>query len=290
MLRIEQNPKIYSQNFLKSSEFAERLVKKSGISVTDFILEIGTGKGTLTKTLAKYSKKVITFEIDHSLYKNTQIRLAPFNNVKVIYGDFLSSVLPNEPFKIFSNIPFIHTSKIIRKIIDEKHSPTESFLIIQQEAANKLIGIPRPSQLSILIKPWFEVKIIEKISRYKFTPVPAVDSALVSIKKLKVPVISLDQERDFKDFVVYVTGSWKPTVGEAIGKIFTQNQLDCLNIDLELKPLDLSFDEWIRMFSCFTNYVSFERKRLVFGAYSRQRSREHSLKKIYRTRKTPFGR
>jgi 16S rRNA (adenine1518-N6/adenine1519-N6)-dimethyltransferase len=55
------------QNFLIDSKAAEREIKYADVTKDDIVLEIGPGKGILTKLLANSAKKVIAIEIDKSL-------------------------------------------------------------------------------------------------------------------------------------------------------------------------------------------------------------------------------
>ena len=93
----------YSQNFLVNKKLVERLISKSNIDVTDYVIEIGPGKGIITDVLSQHAGEVVAVEYDQELYNNL-VRYHSHDNVTYIFGDFLKYKLPlNRRYKIFSN-------------------------------------------------------------------------------------------------------------------------------------------------------------------------------------------
>lgn len=102
----------YSQNFLVNKKLVERLISKSNIDVTDYVIEIGPGKGIITDVLSQHAGEVVAVEYDQELYNNL-VRYHSHDNVTYIFGDFLKYKLPlNRRYKIlFIGIPiFIRRS------------------------------------------------------------------------------------------------------------------------------------------------------------------------------------
>ena len=60
----------YSQNFLVNKKLVERLISKSNIDVTDYVIEIGPGKGIITDVLSQHAGEVVAVEYDQELYNN----------------------------------------------------------------------------------------------------------------------------------------------------------------------------------------------------------------------------
>lgn len=119
-------PQIYgSQNFLTSRRLLERIVKKSTITKNDLVIEIGTGKGHLTEVLCKKAAYVYSAEIDRKLYERAKERLKNVNNLKITCGDFMKYHLPdNGNYKVFSNIPYYLTTRIVRKLTENATPPS----------------------------------------------------------------------------------------------------------------------------------------------------------------------
>jgi len=127
----------YSQNFLVNKKLVERLISKSNIDVTDYVIEIGPGKGIITDVLSQHAGEVVAVEYDQELYNNL-VRYHSHDNVTYIFGDFLKYKLPlNRRYKIFSNIPFQITADIIRKLTDDVNPPSDiNIITINEQISN----------------------------------------------------------------------------------------------------------------------------------------------------------
>lgn len=288
-------PLKYSQNFLKSPRLIETLVAKSSLGKKDTVYEIGPGKGIITSQLAKVCHKVIAIEKDRKLYESLRQKFSGINNVELVCGDFLKVKLPErESYKVFSNIPFSLTADILGKLTQAKNPPQDAYLIIQKEAAIKYAGLPYGKErlTSLILKPWFELKILHQFKPTDFSPVPGVDIVLFQIKKREKFLITSKAAQLYKNFVAYafVCSSPSKTNLESIFNIlFTHKQLQRLSRDLKFalsdKLADSTFNQWQGLFNYFLVGVSENKKRIIYGSAVRLESQQKKLIKIHRTRK-----
>lgn len=195
---------LLSQNFLRNHGLVKWLIRASGISWNDTVLEIGAGSGIITECLLSASRKVIAVEIDRDLFAQLTSHLGNNNALELVCGDILDMNLPREPYKVFSNIPFSITGEIVKKLLFSDNPPDSCNLIVQKEAAEKfMVNQRNNSMLSILFYPWFEIKISHTFKRTDFRPIPNVDLCLLQIIKRPSPLISSDDLVRYRDFVVF---------------------------------------------------------------------------------------
>ena len=71
----------YSQNFLRSPALARELVAASSLTGDDLVIEIGPGKGVLTRALAERCQMVIAIELDATLAARLGDNLDQIGNV-----------------------------------------------------------------------------------------------------------------------------------------------------------------------------------------------------------------
>ncbi len=192
-------PYSVSQNFLTSRALIERLIQKTDIAAQDTVLEIGAGKGHITKVLSEHCKEVVAYEIDEKLYQ----RLLPHApaNVRLYHADFLKCRLPESPYKVFSNIPFSRTTEIIHKLTGAANLPSGIWLVMEMGAAKRFCGLPKENLNSLLLKPFFEGRIVYHFRREDFHPAPRVDAVLLELKRRDKPDIAPAQRREFYTFV-----------------------------------------------------------------------------------------
>ncbi len=279
----------HSQIFLKSSEYVKSLINKTDLKAGDLVVEIGSGKGIITKLLAEKGCRVIGIELDGRLFTSLLKQFEASVNVEIVKTDFLKWSLPSKPYKVFSNIPFNMTTDIVTKLLDSSNPPKVAYVILQDKAAERFIGDPiaKDTQMSILLKPYFEMAIVSKIDRKQFTPTPKIDAVLTMFKRRQTQLIETQSSQLFRDFVIYAYNQWKPTVLDALEKIFSQKQRSILEKSAGVhgaKPRDIIIDQWLTLFESFLKYVPEDKKDLVRGAESRLKNQQRALQKRHRTR------
>jgi len=277
-------------NFLKNSDLVKNLLKKTSIGSTDLVIEIGPGKGIITQELAAICRKVIAIEKDNGLFLYLKQKFRGRENVYIVLGDFLAYQLPNQNYKVFSNIPYNITAKVIKKITQYQNSPNNAYLIVQKEAAKKFVGIPYTSatqMYALLLKPWFNTEVIHLFKRTDFEPIPQVDSVLMHLKKRIPPFVEDKNSILYRDFIVYAFNQWKPNLKLSLNKIFTHEQFkrlsDNLGFNIKAKPSDLSFEQWLGLFNYFLIGVEDSKKKIIIGSEYLLKRQQSQIHKINRT-------
>jgi len=259
----------FSQNFIKSSVLVKQLLSVSFISPNDLVVEIGPGLGIITQELVKVAREVIAVEKDRELFANLKNKFNQVKNLKIFNQDFLDWTLPQKPFKIFSNIPFNITAEIIDKLLKSPTKPTEFYFVMQLEAAQKyILNDQFNAQNSILLAPFYDVEILGDIDRTAFTPKPQVDIVFIKFTLKDIFLFDLPVYQQFRDFVIFGFNQWKGNIFEIYKKIFSYDQLKKINHQLKinnLKPSQLNFDQWQKLFEIYIKFVSPEKKKLIFG-------------------------
>lgn len=190
--------KYLGQNFLKSVAIVSRMVKSANVTAGDLVLEIGPGKGILTKALLQTGANVVAIEKDFELISHLYNKFATeIANKKlfVIHTDVLKlsvseifydlSSLATRQYKLVANIPYYITGEIIRKFLEEKNYPRSMTLLVQKEVGRRIVASDKKeSILSLSVKIYGNPKYIETVKRSMFTPAPNVDSSVIHIENI----------------------------------------------------------------------------------------------------------
>lgn len=282
--------KAYSQNFLTDKVLADRLISTSNIDKNDVVYDIGAGNGILTELLADRSKEVVAIEIDHDFLLALNEISSTHPNVTVVNRNVVNFNFLDGPYKIFANIPFRYTSRILKKLYFESpFAPQTAYFFIQKEAFEKYSGFKRETQLSLLLKPFYEFKIIDEIKDVSFRPKPKVEIVFVKVETKQIPDVTIQMREIYQDFIVYCTTRWKPDITKSLAKLFTYQQIKKLSInnsfDMHCNPLDLKYYQWLELFNYFlTDNVVLSKKILIKGSFSLQSITQKCIRKIYRNR------
>jgi 16S rRNA A1518/A1519 N6-dimethyltransferase RsmA/KsgA/DIM1 with predicted DNA glycosylase/AP lyase activity len=258
---------LLAQNFLRSSKLVRSLLDQSSIESRDLVYEIGSGRGIITTELAQIARKVIAIEKDPILARQLRMRFRDVDNIQIIANDFLQHHIPNTEYKIFASIPYNITACIVRKILYTPPVPSEAYLVMQKEAAEKFSGSPKETQFSILAKPLFDIQIVQELRRTDFEPVPNVDSVLLHIKKRHSPLIRKEDDFLYRRFVRYGFGTRKNSLKLIFKPIFTYPQWKHLSTDLHFPlnaiPSNLTLEQWLGLFECFKQRVQSSKQAYV---------------------------
>ena len=181
--------KKYGQNFLKSDEILNSILKLVNVKSDEEIVEVGPGAGALTKKLVTKNVPVTCFEIDESLKKF--LDKIDNNNLNIFYKDFLEIKLcdyfkNSDKLYFIANIPYYITTPIITKFIDEKFIPKCMILMVQNEVALRLSSKPHSSEygaITVILNYFFDIDYKFLVERNNFYPVPNVDSAIIELSK-----------------------------------------------------------------------------------------------------------
>lgn len=200
--------KKYGQNFLLDHNILENIVNLAEITKDTLVIEVGVGSANLTRKLCKEAKLVLGYEIDKSLKESLDEILLGYNNVKIIYDDFLARNIFNDikEFKydkivVAANLPYYITTPIITKFIDEKIDVEKMIVMVQNEVANRFSATIKSkdyNSLTIFLNYFFDIKKAFVVSRNVFYPKPNIDSAVVVFKKKENKINLKDESLFFK--------------------------------------------------------------------------------------------
>ncbi|MDO8559857.1 MAG: 16S rRNA (adenine(1518)-N(6)/adenine(1519)-N(6))-dimethyltransferase RsmA [bacterium] len=180
------------QNFMVDEAALVAVVAAGELSLHDVVLEVGPGFGTLTQALAKHAGRVVAIEADPTLIAAARELLAGRTNVTLHQGnalrmDWLALGVP-EGFKAISNLPYGITGRFLRRLLTQSPRPSRAVLMVQREVAERMTAPPgKMSVLSVLCQLHADVEIVAQVPRESFWPVPAVDSAVVSLRVRSLP-------------------------------------------------------------------------------------------------------
>ena len=185
--------KKYGQNFIIDENIIKSIVTKANVDKDTLVIEIGPGAGSLTSVLANNAKNVLCYEVDETLNNVLKENLKDYNNVKVIYADFLKvnvlSDIKKYKYKklyVVANLPYYITTPIIIKLINDKLPLDKVVVMVQKEVGDRIKAMPGSKEygsLTVYLNYYFKVKKLLDVSKNVFMPKPKVDSIVLEFTK-----------------------------------------------------------------------------------------------------------
>lgn len=185
--------KSLGQNFLTSIPARIAIVKAGELTKDDIVLEIGPGRGFLTRGLLDTGAKVVALEKDRELIPILSEIFAPeikSAQLILVEGDALtfepSTFHPLlSTYKLIANIPYYITGAILSRYLSHKNPPTKMVVLVQKEVAERVVARDKKeSILSLSVKVYGEPKLVYRVNKGSFNPIPSVDSAVLQINNI----------------------------------------------------------------------------------------------------------
>lgn len=247
--------KKFGQNFIIDENIINNIVTKANVDKDTLVIEIGPGAGSLTYFLAKFAKNVLCYEIDTTLKEILRDNLKEYENVEVIYNDFLKvNVLDDikkyeyKKLYVIANLPYYITTPIIIKLIEDDINVDKIVVMVQKEVGDRFKAVPGTkdySSLSVFLSYYYNIKKIMGVSKNVFIPKPNVDSIVVEFNRKEKKLNVMDEQLFFKlikDSFEFKRKTLKNNLKnydlEKIDKVLKKHKLD-LSVRAEQISLEL---------------------------------------------------
>ncbi|MBI4549228.1 MAG: ribosomal RNA small subunit methyltransferase A [Ignavibacteriae bacterium] len=256
IIRIKPK-KSLGQNFLIDNNIARKIARDLHLSKDDVVLEIGAGRGALTKELIGHVRHILIVEIDYRLIEQLQQQFSS-PSVTILHQDFLEIELADvqkrykTKLRIVGNIPYHLTSPIIFKVFEEHSSVYDLTIMVQREVAQRIAAQPGTKEYGILsVFAWFYgvPRILFHVSPNCFFPKPKVTSTVMRIL-LHSTLPRTTDEALFRTIVRTVFGKRRKTLRNSLkylsinGKIIEQAAASNSSL-LDKRPEQLTVEQFI---------------------------------------------
>ncbi len=211
------------QHFLSDPRTGRRMVEAVALQAEDVVLEIGPGRGALTRWLSERAARVLAVEIDEILARDLARRWPP-EKVRVIVGDILKLNLAElferegitSPVRVFGNLPYNIATAILQHLLRFRTYLRDMTVMLQREVAERILSPPGNKQygyLSILIQYSCEGRRLFTVPPSAFRPPPKVFSTVVHLCVRERPAVSVPDEGFFFTLTAALFAERRKTIG-----------------------------------------------------------------------------
>ena len=256
--------KSLGQNFLNDKKILNKIVESGEICEKDSVLEIGPGTGNLTEIiLSKKPKKLIVVEKDKELSLKLSKKFK--NNIEIINTDILDyfdKLKFKEPLKVFGNLPYNISTKILTSFIRENNffKKYKKFIFVfQKEVADRILAEENTKyfgRLSILTS-WKtnKFKVMDIDPKY-FFPKPKVWSSLIVLKP-KLKVEEFKNPKNLEHLTTIFFNQRRKMIKKPMRQLFKNYEkiANDLNLDLNLRPQNISNKKYLELCKLYENLI-----------------------------------
>jgi 16S rRNA (adenine1518-N6/adenine1519-N6)-dimethyltransferase len=255
-----QPRKSLGQNFLIDDNIARKIVRTAEISPKDVVLEIGPGKGALTKHLVAQAKVVIAVEIDE---RAAEVLVRRFEKecvakrLLVMRQDILDvnflkiSRDLRSSLRVIGNIPYHITSPILFKVIEQREVVRDLVMLMQFEVGKRVVAKPSTKDygiLSVFCQYYGRPRLLFKVPPKAFSPEPKVVSVLLRFDIVRKPLFQLLDDSIFVSVVRGTFGKRRKTIRNGLRYLNLEGlDLSRLQLDLNQRPEQLSVRDFVNL-------------------------------------------
>ena len=249
------------QNFLTDRNIARRIVAAANIQPNDEVLEIGPGRGALTRLLVPRASRVVAVELDEVLAAELPGRIANGSSLTVVSQDALEFKPADHldgAYIMVANLPYYVATAIVRRFLTVSPNPREMIVMVQREVADNMTAVPgRMGLLSVMVQLYASATTLFTVPPRAFRPRPKVASAVVKLRPYMEPAISVGKADGFIAFVAAGFRAPRKQIHNSLS-LGLETQTDTVlaslsraDIEGSRRPATLSLDEWGALYSAW---------------------------------------
>ncbi len=244
------------QNFLINARMIDQMMNMCAFTKEDVVLEIGPGKGAITRSLSQLVKQVIAVEADKKLAEALSVEFSG-SNVTVHQGDILDLDLASLParVKLFGNIPYNISTPILAWMLKNRTRFSSCFLTVQLEFAERMLSCIKTKDrcpLSCFIEAFTDTKILLKVHPRSFQPMPKVMSCFMRSDIKDKPSVDIKDEVYFEKIIREAFLLRRKTLPNALHNIISKDRLMPVLDSVGISPQARAEDLTIQQFACLT--------------------------------------
>lgn len=175
------------QHFVIDHNTLRRMVEGAGVRPGDHVCEIGPGLGSLTLALRAAGARVTAVEVDAGMVRALEEVVGDDPMVRVLHADVRDVDLVAEidrPALVVANLPYAIGTSVTLDALELDHF-SRLHVMVQREVGLRWtadVGDPQFGAVSLKVAAHATARIMAKVSRTAFYPVPGVDSVTVGLE------------------------------------------------------------------------------------------------------------
>ncbi len=250
--------KSYGQHFLKDKKLACRIVDALPLlPECPRILEVGPGKGVLTRFLLQRPESLRAVEADRDMVAWLQEHL-PETAGKIIAADFLKldleTVFEGQCFSIIGNFPYNISSQILFKMLEYRHLVPQLTGMFQREVGERVVAAPGNKTygvLSVLVQVYYEGRYLFTVKPGAFSPPPKVQSGVIYLSRRQHPIVPDELWPAFRQMVKAAFGQRRKILRNAL-KNFAERPEQLRHPLLQKRAEQLSVEDFLHLTTFFS--------------------------------------
>ncbi len=247
--------KRFGQNFLHDQSVIERILMYVDARPGEHMVEIGPGRGALTKALLQSAGELDAIELDRDLLPTLEHSCAGAGELRLhqadaLKFDFRSLRTDERPLRLIGNLPYNISTPLLFHLLEQADVIRDMHFMLQKEVVDRMAAAPGSKtygRLSVMLQVSCEVTSLFDIGPESFDPPPKVDSSVVRLRPLPEPLVAADQMEGFSSLVIKAFAQRRKTLRNNLRGLLEPEQIAALGIDPGARTESLTVQDLIRL-------------------------------------------
>jgi 16S rRNA (adenine1518-N6/adenine1519-N6)-dimethyltransferase len=243
-----------SQNFLNDQVVLKKISDFVNPDLRDNFLEIGPGRGSLTKILCPDVESLDAVELDKDLLSELKRLEESQNSLKIHNANILdfdlSLLTEQNNLRVIGNLPYNISSSIVLWSLEHIDNFQDMHYMFQKEFGQRLFANPKTKsygRLSILSQFMAQITYLFTIHPESFNPQPSVESVFIKITPIKGRDMNSPLAKKLQEITQITFSKRRKMLSKSLKGILQQRDFLELEIDSSDRPEDLSVEDFIKL-------------------------------------------
>ncbi|MFM2482930.1 16S rRNA (adenine(1518)-N(6)/adenine(1519)-N(6))-dimethyltransferase RsmA [Celerinatantimonas sp. YJH-8] len=255
-----QARKRFGQNFLSDDYIISQIVSAIYPQPGETLVEIGPGLAALTKPVAEQSSHLNVIELDRDLAERLRQRTDLAGKLTIYEADamkfdFTQLLSDNgKKLRVFGNLPYNISTPLIFHLLSFAGQISDMHFMLQKEVVQRMAAGPGSKsygRLSVMTQYHCQVIPVLEVPPESFEPAPKVDSAVVRLEPYEHVPYPAHNIQALDRVCKEAFNRRRKTIRNALGQLFTADQLEQLGVDVTLRPEQLSVADYVKLANAF---------------------------------------
>ena len=245
--------KRFGQNFLHDQNVIARIVNQIQPREGQRLVEIGPGKGALTREVLAYIPHMDVVELDRDLIPILQAELGPqlsIHNTDAMKFDFCSLVEAGQKLRVIGNLPYNISTPLIFHLLGLRTCIQDMHFMLQNEVVERMQAGPGSKtygRLGIMVQYFCRVEKLFIVPPEAFSPAPKVDSAIVRLVPYAEPPYPVESVDTLTKLVAQAFSQRRKTLRNCLKGWLDEEAILAVGVDPTRRPEQLSLQDFVAL-------------------------------------------
>ena len=243
------------QHFLHDPAVIAKLVSHIDPAADDCMVEIGGGRGALTRPLLEKVRHLHVIEVDTRLAEKLETTVERPERLTMHRDDALQfdfSALASEPgtLRVVGNLPYNISTPLLFHLLNHRAAIRDMHLMLQREVAERVAAAPGSKiygRLTVMLAPWIQVRTCFHVGPGAFSPPPRVRSTVLQLVPRPRPLFDMQDPQRFARLVARVFSMRRKTMARSLRPWLTRREIATAGVDPLARPEQLPPEAFERL-------------------------------------------